>query len=182
MPIHPAAHPRPRTLVHPGRAAPVRIHSMESPHARHLRLMLEPGRSLHAALVEPLARRGIAAASTTILGGGFAQLFYCVAPPDPQGRAVIAYSDPIDAGAATMIFGNATIGRGLTGAVLVHCHAVLRTGAGAMAGGHILPERSIVGPAPIPVLVTVIEDFEIRQTHDPETNIALFQPRRRGDD
>ncbi len=171
--------PRPRTLIHPGRFNPVRISSMHAASARHFRLVLQPGRSLFDALVRPLADVGVENASTTILGGAFAQLHYCVAPPDPSGQAVIAYTRPIDAGAAFMIFGNATLGKSMTGEPLVHCHAAIRTAAGGVKGGHILTETCIIGRDPIPVLVTSLDEFELRQAFDPETNIPLLQPQGR---
>lgn len=174
--------PRPRTLIHPGRFDPVRIRSMHAASARHFRLALQPGLSLFDALVGPLAAEGVTSASTTILGGAFAQLHYCVAPPTPGGPAVIAYSAPIDAGAAFLIFGNATLGKSMHGAPLVHCHATLGTAAGEVKGGHLIPEACIVGAEPIGVLVTSLDAFELRQAFDPETNIPLLQPRERGDD
>ncbi|WP_349643566.1 DUF296 domain-containing protein [Bradyrhizobium genosp. SA-3] len=139
---------------------------------------MEPGISLFDALVEPLARAGVASASMTILGGHFERLHYCVAPPDPSRQAVIAYANPIDAGRAYMIFGNATLGKSLQNRPLVHCHAAIRTESGEVKGGHILTETSIVGSDPIPVLVTSLEGFELRQMFDPETNISLLLPHR----
>ena len=168
--------PRPRTLIHPGAFNPVRIQSRQSAQARHVRLALQPGISLFEALVRPLAAMGIANASTTILGGFFSQLHYCVAPPDPSGRAVIAYTAPMAAGRCTMVFGNATIGKDAAGRPLVHCHAAIRTEDGATRGGHIIPQMSIVGADPIAVLVTSLDDFELRVAFDPETNIPLLQP------
>ncbi|MAA98941.1 MAG: DUF296 domain-containing protein [Stappia sp.] len=167
---------RPRLLFHPGRSNPVRINALGAPSARHVRLALEPGRTLYEAIVEPLAGIGIRNASLTILGGTFQRLSYCVAPPDPSGRAVIAYTAPIDAGMAEMVFGNATLGVSLENKPLVHCHATIRTGDGEMRGGHILTEDCIVGVDPIPALVTGLEGFDVRQAHDPETNIPLLQP------
>lgn len=168
--------PRPRTLIHPGAFNPVRIQTRHSPRARHVRLALEPGRSLFDALVLPLAALGIENASTTILGGFFDELQFCVAPPDPSGRAVIAYTRPVSAGRCAMVFGNATIGKDAQGRPLVHCHAAIRTGDGAVRGGHVITQASIVGPAPIAVLVTSLEGFELRVAFDPETNIPLMQP------
>lgn len=105
-----------------------------------------------------------------------AELHYCVAPPDREGRAVIAYGAPIAAGAGQLIFGNATLGMGATGRPLVHCHAVIEDDTGAIRGGHILTETSVVGARPISVLVTAFEGFALRQAYDPETNISLLQP------
>lgn len=168
--------PRARTLMHPGPFNPVRINSMHADRARHIRLLLEPGLSLFDALVRPLAAVGIHSASTTLLGGWFDDLQYCVAPPDPAKKAIVAYSAPIDAGKTYMIFGNATLGKGLNGEPLVHCHAALQTGTGRLAGGHIVPQHSVVGAQPIPVLVTTLDGFELRVAFDPETNIPLMQP------
>lgn len=170
--------PRPRTMIHPGRFNPVRIQSLRSASGRHVRLALLPGVSLFDGLVKPLAERGITSASTTILGGYFDNLDYCVAPPDPKGEAVIAYTKPIPAGRSYMIFGNATLGVSMKGAPLVHCHAAIRTEAGEVKGGHILTDACIVGAAPIPVLVVSLDEFELRQDYDPETNIPLLQPHK----
>jgi predicted DNA-binding protein with PD1-like motif len=75
-----------------------------------------------------------------------------------------------------MVFGNATIGKDAAGRPLVHCHAAIRTADGAVRGGHIITQAAIVGPAPIAVLVTSLEGFELRVAFDPETNIPLMQP------
>lgn len=167
---------RPRTLVHPGPFEPVRIRTLHAAKARHFRLHLAPGLSLFDALVNPLYAAGVEAASTTILGGEFSQLNYCVAPPDPTGQAVIAYTDAIDGGAATMIFGNATLGKDLGGKPIVHCHAAFRSGQGTIKGGHILTSTSIIGSQPITVLVTTLDGFDLRVAFDAETNISLLQP------
>lgn len=168
--------PRPRTLVHPGRFNPVRIQSMHSTRGRHFRLTLMPGKSLFDALVQPLANVGVKNASTTILGGWFEELQYCVAPPDPSGQAVVAYAAPVRAGHSYMVFGNATLGKSMQRQPLVHCHGTIRTETGAVKGGHILSEFCIVGSEPISALVTTFDGFELNQAFDPETNIPLLQP------
>lgn len=167
---------QPRYLRQPGRFNPVRIQSVGSPFGRHVRLLLKPGESLYDAVVKPLAALEIRDASTTILGGAFEDLSYCVAIPDPAKRTVITYSKPRHAGRAYMIFGNATLGRSIEGKPLVHCHAVVRTERGEVMGGHIVTESAIVGPKPISVLVTSLEGLELRQAFDDETGIPLFQP------
>lgn len=167
---------QPRYLRQPGRFNPVRIKSVASPFGRHFRLLLEPGETLYDAVVKPLANLEIRDASMTILGGWFKDLYYCVAPPDPEGRTVIAYSEPRPAGFTYMVFGNATLGRSIDGDPLVHCHAAVKTERGEVMGGHIVTEKTIVGPKPISVLITSLEGFELRQAFDEETGIPLFQP------
>ncbi|MGV1819766.1 DUF296 domain-containing protein [Agrobacterium sp. CG160-95] len=171
--------PRPRTLIHPGISSPVRINSLHSPSARHVRLFIAAGRSLYDGIVQPLFENGIENASLTILGGYFDILSYCVAPPDPSGKAVIAYTKPIDAGAAWLVFGNATLGRSMKGEPIVHCHAAMRTAAGVVKGGHLLTESCIVGESGVSALVTSLDSFVLQQSFDPETNISLLQPRNR---
>lgn len=178
MPITAAPPPaRPRTLVHPGPFNPVRISSMHTNRGRHFRLVLHPGQSLYQSIVEPLQDLGVRSASMTLLGGSFSQLWYCVAGPDSKQQAVAAYSAPIHAGRAWMVFGNATLGLSADGKPLVHCHAVFRDALGAVKGGHILADRVIVDAAPLSVLVTTLDGFELRVAHDPETNIPLLGPK-----
>src|SRR3954462_14230475 len=86
--------PRPRTLVHPGPVGPVRIEHRHANRGRHFRLGLEPGRTLHDAIIGPLLARGVRSASMTLLGGRLSTLLYCVAPPDPTGERVANYTRP----------------------------------------------------------------------------------------
>ena len=171
--------PGPRTLVHPGPLNPARLTSLHSTRARHVRLALAPGLSLYEALVAPLARIGIEHASTTLLGGGLESVDYCVAPPDPSNKAVAAYTAPIHAANAYLIFGNATLGKDAGGNAVVHCHAAIVTESGAVRGGHILPHSCIIGSQPITALVTALDGFELRVSYDAETHISFFLPTRK---
>ena len=168
-------YPRARTIVHPGPFNSIRIQSRHADRARHLRFVVQPGSSLYDGLIQPLARLGIHSASTTVLGGLFERLEFCVAPPDPSGQAVIAYSAPLDAGRTYLIFGNATVGKDGSGKPIVHCHAAIRTERGEIKGGHIITQTSIAAE-PVTILVTSLEGFELRLAFDPETNIPLIQP------
>jgi predicted DNA-binding protein with PD1-like motif len=163
-------------MTHPGPFNPVRIHSCTTPGARHFRLRLAPGETLFDSLVRPLAGVGVECASITLLGGAFEFLQYCTAPPDPRRAAVIAYTAPIVSGATWMVFGNATIAKGLDRAPLVHCHAALRTGAGDIRGGHVIAHTAVVGDAPLVALVTALEGIELQLQFDAETNIPLIRP------
>jgi len=167
---------QPRFLRQPGPFNPIRIKMESSPFGRHIRLSLKPGETLFDAIVKPLAELNVRAASMTILGGAFETLDYCVAPPDPEGDAVVAYSKPITAGQSYMIFGNATLGISIEEKPLVHCHAVIRTESGDVMGGHIVTEQAVVGNNPISVLVISLEGFELHQAYDEETKISLLQP------
>ena len=168
--------PRPRTLVHPGPVGAIRIEHRHANLGRHFRLVLEPGRTMQDAIIEPLMLLGVQAASMTLLGGRLAKLLYCVAPPDPTGERVANYTRPIDAGAATLIFGNATLGKNGRGEPVVHCHATFVCEDGRVRGGHIVVGRSVVAEAPIPVLATSLDGIELRITQDDETHMPLMRP------
>lgn len=168
--------PRARILVHPGPVGPIRMEHRHAPQARHVRLVLAPGRALQDAIIEPLLRLGVGAASMTLLGGRLARLLYCVAPPDPSGERVANYTRPIDAGAATLIFGNATLGLSAHGDPVVHCHATFVCADGRVRGGHVVVDRSIVGDAPPALLATSLDGIELRITQDAETHMPLMRP------
>lgn len=168
--------PRPRTLVHPGPVGPIRIEHRHANQGRHFRLGLEPGRTMQDAIIEPLRQRGVEAASMTILGGRLERLLYCVAPPDPTGERVANYTRPIEAGAATLIFGNATLGKNGRGEPIVHCHATFVCEDGNVRGGHIVVDRSRVAGVPIAVLATSLDGIELRITQDEETHMPLMRP------
>ena len=168
--------PRPRTLVHPGPVGAIRIEHRHANRARHFRLGLEPGRTMQDAIIEPLMLLGVQAASMTILGGRLKKLLYCVAPPDPTGERVANYTRPIEAGAATLIFGNATLGKNTRGEPIVHCHATFVCEDGRVRGGHIVVDRSTVADAPIAVLATTLDGIELRITQDEETHMPLMRP------
>ena len=168
--------PRPRTLIHPGKSSATRILHRDCKQGRHIRLALQPGLSLHQALVEPLLELGIGSASTTILGGAMRSLSYCVAPPDASGQAVICYTAPIAVGAAQFIFGNATVGKDLQGKPIVLCHGAFRMPSGQVKGGHVITDYTVIGEQPISVLITAFTDFDLQVRFDPETNIPLIQP------
>lgn len=167
---------RPRLLIHPGPAHPIRIDSRQSRQGRHIRLTLQPGMNMFDAIIGPLAQIGIEHASTTILGGAFEQIAYCVAQVDPTGETRVGYAEPRQAGRSFLIFGNATIGKNQKGEPIIHCHGAIRSEDGTIKGGHILTQQAIVGAQPITVLVTAFSDIQLRVAYDAETNISLIKP------
>jgi predicted DNA-binding protein with PD1-like motif len=175
---HPLQPPRARTMVHPGPVGPVRIKAEKTSKGRSFRFSLMPGTTLFDGLVEPLSKLNAVSASTTILGGWFIGLQYCVAPPDPSGKAVATYSEPRHTDKIFMVFGNATIGFGEDGKRLVHCHAALSDDNGDVRGGHVLPQTAVVADQPISVLLTALDGIELNLVHDSETNMSILMPRR----
>ncbi len=175
-----------RHLRQPGPPQALRIQSRQAPRARHLRLQLQPGCSLFAALVQPLAQQGVHFASVTLLAGWLDTTHYCVSVPDPAGRALLTHSAPIAAGRCCLVTANATLAQGVDGQPLVHCHAALYSSAGAgadaphgvgtMRGGHLLTQHCTVGEGGIVALVTCFDGFVLRATFDEETRLPLVRP------
>lgn len=169
--------PRPSTIVHPGPCGAVRIDHMQAARGRHVRLCLPQGCSLHDAIVEGLSSVDVRNASMTLLDGDLEQLSFCLARPDPTGKRVAVYGAPEVIRSARFIFGNATLGKSPTGAPVIHCHAVFRTADGAIRGGHLLTEQTIVGASPVKVVATAIDGFDLRIGFDEETRMPLLRPR-----
>ena len=111
-----------------------------------------------------------------LIGGRFDLLTFCFAGEDRSGQALVRYSAPMVTESAQFVFGNATLGKTAAGRPIVHCHAVFRGGDGRMLGGHLLTERCRVGTAPMTVLATSLEGFELRVDVDAETRTPLLHP------
>lgn len=172
-----AGSPRARTFAHPGPYGGVRIDHMQAARGRHFRLTLPQGRSLFDAIVEALSSVDVHNASMTLLGGDLNELSFCLAPPDATGRTVASYTAPEVVHSAQFIFGNATLGKSLAGAPIIHCHAVFRMTDGTVCGGHLLTDKAIVGANPVKVVVTSLDGFELRISFDEETQMPLMRPK-----
>jgi len=149
---------------------------MQSYRGRHFRLSLPQGRSLYESIVEALAEVDVHNASMTLLDGDLDALSFCLARPDATGRTVAAYTAPEVVGSARFIFGNATLGKSPAGTPVIHCHAVFRTAAGDVRGGHVLTDKAIVGASPVRVVATSLDGFDLRISFDEETRMPLLRP------
>ncbi len=168
--------PHPRLLRHPGPVAPERSVAAAGAPRTTARLVLAPGRSLQAGLLAELDRLAAQSAAITLLAGRWARLTYCTAVPDPSGLRLATYTGACELADALLLGGNATVGRGGDGAALVHCHAAFVAADGRALGGHLVPDRCLVGDRPVHAFATLFSGFEIAQTFDPETNHNLFRP------
>ena len=119
--------------------------AVEAGAARHARLELAAGQSMLTAVTAEMARLGWESATLLILGGSMATALYHTSVLTPGGARWIDYG-PAQAVAdpAWLVMASATFGRGLDGSPALHCHAVL-SGGGRVAGGHLAPDRSVIG-------------------------------------
>ena len=167
---------RPRTMVHPGPMAPLRLEHVAALGQRQWRLQLAPGQVLLPALTQALAAQGVQAAALTLLGGELQTVVYCLPIPDPEGQVIATYGAPLVLHDATLLRASATLGQGADGAPVMHCHATFADAQGAVRGGHVLPDRTVVGRRPLTVLVTALDGIDLRLGFDPETRLQMLRP------
>lgn len=173
----PASGPyRPRTMAHPGPVAPLRLEHVAARGQRQWRLRLAPGQVLLSALTEALAGQGVHAAALALCGGELQTVAYCLPIPDPEGQVIATYGAPLVLHKACLLRGSATLGQTTEGAPVIHCHATFADAQGAVRGGHVLTERTVVGRRPVTVLATALDGLELRLGFDPETRLHMLRP------
>lgn len=167
---------RPRTVVHPGPMAPLRLAHVAARGQRQWRLVLPPGQALLDGITQALAAQGVQAAALALLGGDLDTVAYCLPIPDPAGELMATYGTPLVLRQACLLRGSATLGQGADGSPVVHCHATFADSAGALHGGHVLLERTVVGRRPVVALATALDGIALRLGFDAETRLHMLQP------
>lgn len=167
---------RPRTMVHPGPMATLRLEHVAASGQRQWRLTLAPGQVLLSAVTGALAAQGVRAASMALLGGELQTIAYCLPIPDPEGQLMATYGAPLVLHDVTLLRASATLGQSADGAPVIHCHATFADAQGTVRGGHVLPDRTVVGRRPVTVLVTALDGMDLRLGFDPETRLHMLRP------
>ena len=167
---------RPRTMVHPGPMAPVRLEHVVARGQRQWRLSLASGQVLLPAITAALGAQGVHAASLALLGGELQTVAYCLPIPDPEGQVIATYGEPLVLHNVRLLRASATLGVGANGSPVIHCHATFADAQGAVRGGHVLPDRTVVGRRPVTVLATALDGIDLRLGFDPETRLHMLRP------
>jgi predicted DNA-binding protein with PD1-like motif len=71
---------------------------------------------------------------------------------------------------------SATLGQNAEGQPVLHCHASFADAQGRLCGGHLLPERTVVGARPVQVLATALDGIALRLGFDAETRLHMLRP------
>ena len=172
---------RPRTMVHPGPMAPVRLEPVAARSQRQWRLVLAPGQVLLSALTGALAAQGVQAAALALMGGELETVAYCLPIPDPEGQVIATYGAPLVLHNAVLLRASGTLGQTTDGVPVIHCHATFADAKGTVRGGHVLPDRTVVGRRPVTVLVTALDGVDLRLGFDPETRLHMLRPTEKND-
>ncbi len=167
---------RPRTLVHPGPRADLRLAHVAAHGGRQIRLSLTAGTCLHEGLTRTLGAAGVQAAAMALMGGDLAEVAYCLPVPDPEGQLMATYGEPKVLRGASLLRGSATLGQDEQGAPVIHCHASFADEQGHVRGGHVLTPRTVVGQRPVTVLVSVLDGVALRLGFDDETRLNMLKP------
>jgi predicted DNA-binding protein with PD1-like motif len=167
---------RPRTMVHPGPRARVRLEHVAASGNRHMRMTLSAGTHLHEGLTQALAATGAQAAAMALMGGDLDEVAYCLPIPDPEGQVIATYGEPHVLRGASLLRGSATLGQDAQGAPVIHCHASFCDAEGQVRGGHVLTQRTVVGRQPVVVLVSVLDGVALRLGFDAETRLNMLRP------
>ena len=166
-----------RTVFHPGPIAARRFTAHVAEVTDYFRLWLAPGKSLFDAILDLFTERGFNHATLHLYDGDLAKAAYMVAPPDPSGELVVAYSDPQElAGGARLITANADLGRKANGQPILHCHGALRDGKGRLHGGHIPTDICIIGDGGVRGWAVVPHDEGFVVKNDDETRFPVLSP------
>jgi predicted DNA-binding protein with PD1-like motif len=166
----------PRTMVHPGPRAQVRLEHVSASGARQMRIALPRGSNLHDGLTQVLASVGAQAAAMALVGGDLDEVAYCLPVPDPEGQVIATYGAPHVLHGASLLRGSATLGQDAQGQPVIHCHASFSDADGGVRGGHLLTQRTVVGQQPVTVLVSVLDGVALRLGFDPETRLNMLRP------
>jgi predicted DNA-binding protein with PD1-like motif len=164
-----------RRIIHPGRPRAERVMGAVAPRPRRALVWLPEGRSLYDGLVTAFARFGVRAGALQLLGGELSVAAYHVAMPFPDSVRAADYGPPIDLGSGTRVVrATGSYGEDLSGSPLLHIHGVLAEPTGRAHGGHIAPDRCVVGPCGVRAILLLTVGF--KQGIDRETHFSLFFP------
>ena len=164
-----------RRVLHPGRSPADRVLGAVVPRPRRALVWLPEGRTLYEALVGAFGQFGVRAGVLQLFGGALAAAVYHTANPDPDSKRAVEYGPPIQLdGGTRLVRATGSYGEDLAGRPLVHLHGVLAEADGRPHGGHLAPDRCVVGPSGVRALLLLSVGF--KQAVDPETRFSIFFP------
>lgn len=163
-----------RRVIQPGPIHPDRIETIEG--AMH-DFVFAPQTNvpLVEAIAAPLRARGFAGGGVVLEGAVLAPLRFVMPAFSPDDDHVAYYSAThAPEGPVTIAHANITVGE-RDGAPFIHCHALWRDAAGALRGGHVLPDQTVL-VAPGRARAFASRGATMISRPDAETNFTLFQP------
>ena len=168
-----------RYVAQPGPVQADRIQWAEA-RGRPVAFALEPGRRLLDTVHERFAAEGFSSGVLTLQGGALGPLAYVIPALSPTGAHAAFYSDVIRPPGVSRIRQWAMTVGIREGAPFFHCHAFWTGPDGALRGGHVLPDETVIA-ATIDATGMGLTGAAFAAEYDPETNFTLFGPIARRD-
>jgi predicted DNA-binding protein with PD1-like motif len=163
-----------RHVTQPGPPVAERVQWVEA-RGRAFSFTLDAGAPLLEATRRGFAAAGFAGGVWNASGGALGPFAYVMPALSKTSEHAAFYSDAFrPAGVTWLKLATMTFGE-RDGVPFFHCHALWTEADGRFAGGHILPEDTIVAE-PFTVQAFGIDGAMFTAEHDPETNFKLFGP------
>jgi hypothetical protein len=164
-------------FCHPGAATSPRLLSVQIRAPQDMRITIPCGANVGKTLRDALAPYHYSGAMGYICRGSARALQYHVIVAAAEGDRPYIYGAPIrESGEATFINGTVNFGRDANGAVLLHCHGGYADTNGALHGGHLILDETVVGAEPLVMHLCLFGQGGFVQGEDEETHYKLLQP------
>jgi hypothetical protein len=164
-----------RRLIHPGRARTNRIATAMAIAPRRVLVWLPAAQTLGEALLVAFTAQRATYGAFHLLGGRLDVAAYHVATPHTDSRRAVEYGPAsFIEGGAQVVRATGSFGPTLEGGSLLHIHGSLADLQGHGHGGHLNPDRCVIGSPGVRAILMLAVGFS--QVDDEETGFRIFFP------
>ena len=161
-------------MEHPGPINPTRLDFVELADVVTSDVILAPGQSLHAAIIDAAAKLGGTCGTASLEGGSLEKTRFTTGGPAREGKAA-NYTYIRDYGATELTMGTCSFGYAEDALAFVHCHAKFASNPhGTEVGGHFMAEDCLISE-PIFAKMNVFVGNSITKCANAETLHAIFE-------
>ncbi|MDK9696946.1 MAG: DNA-binding protein [Siculibacillus sp.] len=165
---------RPTRIRQPGPAPADRVVAVAC-RGRRFEAHLVAGETLLAGIARCFATEGLSSGTVRLDGLALALFAWCMPAPPRDARHAAFYSETFRAAEVTRVLeGAMTVGR-RDGALAFHAHGTWREADGAVRGGHVLPEGTVVAEDVV-LPAFGLDGAVFRADPDEETGFTVFAP------
>lgn len=161
-------------MKHPGPLNPSRLDYVELTDVVTEDVILEPGQSLHEAVISAAGIIGGVCGTASLEGGALSKTRFTTGGPAREGKAA-NYTYIRDYGATELTMGTCSFGYAEDAPHFVHCHAKFsKNPHGSEMGGHFMAEDCMISE-PIFAKINVFIGNSITKCASAETLHAIFE-------
>lgn len=164
----------PHFMKHPGPPNPSRLDCVQLANVVTEDVILEPGQSLHDAIIDAATGLGGACGTASLEGGALSKTRFTTGGPARDGKAA-NYTYFREYGATELTMGTCSFGYSEDAPAFVHCHAKFAENPhGTEIGGHFVAEDCVISE-PIFAKMNVFIGNSITKCASAETLHAIFE-------